>query len=105
MDFDLTFRSGNLWPRIARHLAQDFGYATFTFYSPLALYLDEAFRLIGLGYITSLKAGFALSIFGSGIGAFLLGRELYGTGGAVAAGIVYVLLFRSIFLIFTLGET
>ena len=104
MDFDLIVQSGDLWPRVAPHLAQDFGYATFTFYSPLSLYLGEAFRLLGLGYMTSLKAEFALSIFASSLGAFLLGRAIYGIRGAVATGVVYVLLPYHLLDIYTRGD-
>ncbi len=103
-EFDLVFRAGNFFPRIAPHLAQDYGYATFTFYSPAALYLGEAFRLLGLGYITSLKACFALGIIGAGFGAYLLGRDLYGRLGGILAALVYVYLPYRLLDLYTRGD-
>src|SRR5579872_668325 len=71
LDLDRTFRSGDLFPWIAPHFALDYGYATFTYYPPLGLYVGEAFRLFGLGYIASLKACFVTAILVSALGAYL----------------------------------
>ncbi|HUX86258.1 MAG TPA: 6-pyruvoyl-tetrahydropterin synthase-related protein, partial [Chloroflexota bacterium] len=104
LDFDLTWRAGAFFPRIAPHLALDYGYATFTFYSPTSLYLGETFHLFGLGYIAALKACFAASIVSSGLGAYLLGRELYGTRGAMLAALVYVYLPYHLLDVYTRGD-
>src|SRR5579885_1319531 len=90
LDFDRTVRAGDLIPWIAPHLALDYGYATFTFYAPLSLYVGEAFRLFGLGYIASLKASFALAILASALGAYLLARDVFGWRAAMAAAVIYV---------------
>ncbi|MGH2461628.1 MAG: 6-pyruvoyl-tetrahydropterin synthase-related protein, partial [Chloroflexota bacterium] len=92
LDFDRTFRAGELLPWIAPHLALDYGYgyATFTFYAPLGLYLGEAFRVLGLGYIASLKASFAVAVLASAVGAYLLARDLFGWRAAMASAVAYV---------------
>ncbi len=92
LDFDLAFRSGDFYPRLAPHLALDYGYATFTFYAPATLYLGEAFRFFGLGYIASLKSLFAVSLLFSALGMYLLGREIYGWRGGLVAALAYVYL-------------
>ena len=90
LDFDHTVRAGNLLPWIAPHLALDYGYATFTFYAPLSLYVGEAFRLLGLGYIASLKASFVVAMLASALGTYLLARDLFGWRSAIAAALIYV---------------
>lgn len=92
LDFDLTVRAGFFDPRLAPHLALNFGYASFTFYAPASLYLAETFRLFGLGSIAAFKAFLALSLLLSAIGMYLLGRDLYDRRAAVVAALVYVYL-------------
>ncbi|HVB96300.1 MAG TPA: glycosyltransferase family 39 protein, partial [Chloroflexota bacterium] len=104
LDLDVTFRSGVLFPRIAPHLASDYGYATFTFYSPFGVYLGEAFRLAGLGYIASLKTSFAASVLLAGVGAYLLARDLYGWRGGILAGVAYAYFPFLLVDIYTRGD-
>ncbi len=90
LDLDQTFRAGTLRPWIAPHLALDYGYATFTYYPPLGVYLGEILHLLGPGYIAALKATFVLSVLASALGAYLLGRDLFGWRAGLAASIIYV---------------
>lgn len=89
LDFDRTFRASQSLPWIAPHLALDYGYATFTFYAPLGLYLGEVFHLLGLGYIASLKACFAAAILASVFGTYLLARDLFDWRAAMPAAVLY----------------
>jgi hypothetical protein len=104
LDFDLTFRAGAFFPRLAPHLALDYGYGSFTFYPPASVYLGEAFRLLGLGYIDSLKACYALAILASALGAYLLARELYGWRGALVAAVAYVYLPYHLLDVYARGD-
>ncbi|HUX88536.1 MAG TPA: glycosyltransferase family 39 protein, partial [Chloroflexota bacterium] len=104
LDLDVTFRSGVLFPRIAPHLASDYGYATFTFYAPLGVYLGEAFHLAGLSYIAALKSSFAASVLLAGFGAYLLARDHYGWRGGVVAGVAYAYFPFLLVDIYTRGD-
>lgn len=104
LDFDQTFRSGVWFPRVAPHLALDYGYATFAYYSPGVLYVDEAFRLAGLGSIASVKASFATGILIGALGLYLLARDLYGWRGALVAALCYAYLPYRLLDVYTRGD-
>lgn len=67
-----------------------YGYPLFQFTYPLPYYLGEAFNLMGLGLIASVKLVFILSVILSGITMFLLARVLFGNFGGVISSIFYI---------------
>jgi|GEM_PF-6498106 len=104
LDFDQVFRQGIFLPRLAPDQALGYGYASFTYYSPLTLYLGEAFRLSGLGTIASLKGCFILAVLTGGFGMYLLARDLFGWRSGLVAGLAYVYLPYLLVDIYTRGD-
>jgi hypothetical protein len=59
---------------------------------PFPYVLAEFFRWLGLGGVETIKAVYLLGFVVSGLGTYLLGKELYGRQGGLVAGLVYVYL-------------
>src|SRR3989344_4783863 len=57
-----TITSGKIPPRFIPNLSFDFGYPLFNFVFPLPFYIAEAFHLLGLSFVDSIKAVFLISI-------------------------------------------
>src|SRR3990170_1519118 len=53
-----------------------YGYPQFNYYAPLPYYIMETWHIAGMGYLDSVKVGFALSFVLSGVGMYLLGTSL-----------------------------
>ncbi|MBN1661092.1 MAG: hypothetical protein JXA93_22045 [Anaerolineae bacterium] len=66
-EFDRGIQDGALLPRWQPDFAFGYGYPFFNIYGPLAFYVGEVFYLLGLGFVGSVKAVFALSIAASGL--------------------------------------
>lgn len=76
--------------RWAGNLNFGYGYPLFNFTYPLPYYIGELFNIIGFGLVGSIKLLFVLSVFLSGGGMFLLGKELYGKTGGFFAALFYL---------------
>ena len=66
-----------------------YGYPQFNYYAPLPYYLMATPTLLGLGILTSVKLGFLLSILGSGISMYFLGKKLWGVRGGIISALLY----------------
>jgi hypothetical protein len=104
LDFSGLFEAGQFFPRLASSLGLGYGYATFTYYPPAAVYLGETFHLFGLGYIASLKASFAAGVLLGGFGTYLLARGLYGSWGATVAALAYAYVPYRLLAVYVLGD-
>jgi len=56
----------------------------------LAFYLGEGFHLLGLGFVSAVKAVFAFSLLFSGVTMFLFVRRFMGSRAGLLAGLVYI---------------
>jgi hypothetical protein len=89
-EFDRAIQSGTLLPRWAPDLLFGYGYPFFVFYAPLAYYAAEMFHLLGLGFVHSISATFALGFLLSGLFMYLFVRDLGGRAAGLLASLAYV---------------
>lgn len=88
VEFAHLLQAGVWFPRWASDLAYGFGYPLFNFYPPLTYYLGTGFLAFGLIFEHSLLAVYAMAFALATVGAYQLGRALWGeVGGWVAAGV------------------
>jgi hypothetical protein len=81
--------------------SQNFGYGygmpLFEFYAPLPYVFGALFYFLGLPPVSNVQALFFLSNLGSILGAYFLGKKLYGrTGGLVAASVFGLAPYRAV---------
>lgn len=89
-EFDRSIQDGVWYPRWSPDFAFGYGYPFFNIYGPLAFYLGEAFHLLGLEFVSAVKAVFALSLLFSGVTMFLFVRRFMGPRAGLLAGLVYI---------------
>jgi hypothetical protein len=90
VEFDQTLRDGYLWPRWAPDFAFGYGYPLFNIYAPLAIYAAEIFHVVGLSFVASVKAVYALVTIAAGLGMYLFVRRLFGRTAGLLAAVVYM---------------
>ncbi len=89
-EMDKIIREGQFPPRFVPDLSYGFGYPLFNFVFPLPFYIAEAFHLIGISLVDSIKLLFGLSLPLSGYFMYKLLKQYAGTFLAVAGAIVYI---------------
>ncbi len=89
-EFDRSIQDGVWYPRWSPDFAFGYGYPFFNIYGPLAFYLGEAFHLLGLEFVSAVKAVFAFSFLLSGVTMFLFVRRFMGSRAGLLAGLVYI---------------
>jgi hypothetical protein len=92
LDLDWCIRGGALYPRWLPNMGFGYGYAILNYYAPLSYYIAEVFKVLGAGYIDSIKLTYALGFLTSGVTMYLFTREHLGRVPAILAGAVYVYL-------------
>ena len=81
-----TLRAGVFYPRWAPDFYFGYGYPIFNYYAPLTYYLANLFDLLpGVDVVGGVKAVFVLGFLVASLGAYLLGRELFGPAAGVLA--------------------
>jgi hypothetical protein len=81
-----TLRGGVFYPRWAPDLYFGYGYPIFNYYAPLTYYLANLFDLLpGVDIVGGVKAVFVLGFLVASLGAYLLGRDLFGSAAGVLA--------------------
>jgi hypothetical protein len=88
-----SWLEGNFHPRWFEGFFYGYGYPVLHFYAPLSYYLGALFRLLGAEVSAAFGLVVLLARLGGALGAFLLGRRLFGTpwSGAVT-GAAFALL-------------
>jgi hypothetical protein len=81
---------GLLVSRWIPDLAFGYGYPFFNYRAAVSYYLGLALYLTGLALPQALNLVYVLSLLASAIGAYLLGRDLFGRRAGVVAAVVYV---------------
>jgi hypothetical protein len=86
--FDQAIRDGALYPRWGVDFALGYGYPLFDIYSTLALYVAEAFVLLGAGLTAAVKITYVIAFVLSGLTMYaFVKRVLCPQAGVVAAAI------------------
>jgi len=89
-EFDRSIQDGVWYPRWSPDFAFGYGYPFFNIYGSLAFYLGEVFHLLGLDFVSAVKAVFAFSLLFSGVAMFLFVRRFMGSRAGLLAGLVYI---------------
>jgi len=76
--------------RWAADLGNGYGLPLFNFYPPLPYYLGDLLHRLGLSYLDTVDALFAIALIGAGLSMFMLGRALWGNLGGIVCGVAYV---------------
>lgn len=85
-----TLRAGAFYPRWAPDLYLGYGYPIFNYYAPLTYYLANLFDLLpGVSIVGGVKGVFVLGFLLASLGAYLLGRELFGPAAGVLAAALF----------------
>lgn len=89
-DLDKALRAGQFPVRILPNLGFGYGYPLFNFYPPFVYYFAEIFKLLGFGYIDSIKLMIAAGFLFSYVFMYLLVKELFGKMAGVLAATLYI---------------
>lgn len=81
---------GILFSRWAPHMAHGFGYPLFLFQSPFSAYFVAVVQMAGFSWPVALNMIYGLGLLASGWTMWLLGRDLWGTRGAIVTAVAYV---------------
>lgn len=83
-------------PRYSTVLNNGYGYPLFNFAYPFPYYIALIFKMLGFGFIESIKIVFALTVPLSGIGMYLLSKNLWKnkTAGIISAVLYMYLPYR-----------
>jgi hypothetical protein len=85
-----TLRASAFYPRWAPDLYYGYGYPIFNYYAPLTYYLANLFDLLpGMDIVGGVKAVFVLGFLVASVGAYLLGREFFGSVAGVLAAALF----------------
>jgi GT2 family glycosyltransferase len=90
LEMDKCIKDFQIPCRWVPDMGYGYGYPQFNYYAPLPYYIMEFFHLLGFGFLDSTKIGFALSIFVSAFGMYLLAKSVFGSWGGVVASVFYV---------------
>ncbi len=90
-EVDDALHHGQLYARWFPNLNGGYGYPFLNYYSPLAFYIGELFRLVHFSIPICVKLVFALAIVLAGLGMYLFARLYFSTAGALVAAAAYLL--------------
>ena len=89
-EMDRTISMGQIPPRFVPDLSYRFGYPLFSFVFPLPFYLGEVFYGLRFSYVDSLKIVFGISLVASGLGMYLLLKQMLPSILSFAGAVLYV---------------
>lgn len=84
-----ALNGGIVFSRWLPDLAFGYGFPFFNYRAPISYYLPLGLHLIGLPLSWALNLVYVLSLLISALGAYLLGRDLFGPWAGVLSGVVY----------------
>ncbi len=90
-EVDDALHHGQLYARWFPNLNGGYGYPFLNYYSPLAFYIGELFRLVRFSIPACVKLAFAVAIVLAGLGMYLFARLYFSTAGALVAAVAYLL--------------
>jgi hypothetical protein len=86
-----ALKDGAFPVRWSENFGFGFGMPLFNFYAPLPYFIGALFWLIGIDVVVAIKLLYFLSSFLAMLGAFKLGKKLFGTWGGLLLAAAYVL--------------
>lgn len=87
--FDRAWQDGIRYPRWAPDFTFGYGYPFWIVYAPLATYLGQAFRLLGLGWEAAVESVFVLSIVASALAMYGFVASWAGRRAGLIAAVAY----------------
>ncbi len=90
VELDWALSQGANYPRWAADLVFGFGYPLFSVHGPAAHYVIVGLHRLGLSVVQATLASFALADVVGGLGAYTLGRRLFGIRGGVLTALAAV---------------
>lgn len=88
--FHEAFRDGQIPVRFLSRLNHGYGYPVANFLYPGLMYLAEPIRIIGFGFIDTIKVLFGLSLIGSGVFCYVWLLRLFPPLASFVGAIVYL---------------
>lgn len=108
-DMYRELRDFQIPPRLSGNLNFGYGYPLFNFAYPLPYYFGFILKIIGFGFVDSIKLLFAMSVPMSGIGMYFLGKNIWSSrfSGIISAVLYMFLPYRLVDLYVrgSLGES
>jgi hypothetical protein len=89
-EMDRAIRDGHFPVRWSQNFGFGYGMPLFNFYGPLPFYIAWLFHLIGLSFISSIKALVILNYFISFIGMYYLTKYFWGKYGALLSATAFI---------------
>lgn len=87
--FNESISDGNLYPRWANHLNNNFGVPLFIFVYPLPNYIASLFHQLGISFIDSFKLEMFVATLIGGLFFYLWTKEFWGDLGAIVSSVFY----------------
>src|SRR3990167_387619 len=88
--FHQTLAAGQIPVRFVDRLNNNYGYPVFNFLYPLPFYLAEVPKLLGFGFVDSIKIIFVASTFASAFAMYWALIQIFTKWAAFAGAIVYI---------------
>ncbi|OGY18563.1 MAG: hypothetical protein A2900_03115 [Candidatus Chisholmbacteria bacterium RIFCSPLOWO2_01_FULL_50_28] len=101
--FHESLRDGHFPVRWTQRLNHSYGYPVFNFLYPLPFYLAEIPRLLGFGFVDSIKVIVGASVMAGAIGMYLFAKK-WGHFAAFIASLVYIVAPYRTFLLYERGS-
>ena len=89
-EYHRVLQTGALLPRWAPNFGYGYGDGVFNFYAPLIYALAEAFHVLGLDLILSLKAVWVVAVLLAALATYAWAREIFGRDRIAAAWLAAV---------------
>ena len=106
--FHQTLRSGQFPVRFVDRLNNNYGYPVLNFLYPLPFYLAEIPKVLGFGFVDSIKIVFVLSTVSSALAMFWALSQIFDKRASLAGSIVYLFIpyrFVDLYVRGSLGES
>ena len=89
LQMDKCIKDGQIPCRWVPDMGFGYGYPQFNYYAPTPYYVMEIIHLMGVGFLDSVKLGFALSLVVGAFGIYLFGSSLWGRVGGFLSAVVF----------------
>lgn len=89
-EMDRAIRDGHFPVRWSENFGFGYGMPLFNFYGPLPFYIAQIFHIVGLSFISSIKALIFLNYFISFISMYYLTRYFWGKYGALLSATAFI---------------
>jgi hypothetical protein len=102
--FHQTLRDGEIPVRFLGRLNQEYGYPVSTFLYPGFMYLAEPFKLIGFGFVASIKIILGLSLLASSIFCYFWLKKFFDQFSSLIGAAFYLYLPYHLYDVYTRGS-